>query len=171
MAETKTLFPVGRVLLLVGAVLLVVGLFLPWFTIGGARQDVVAGSYTGVGLTTLLNDLANGPYAWAAFVWLILVAVFGVMSAFVGRKFAMFGTSGILVLILYAILIYVAANLVSSQDPSGGTATISFAYGFILAVIGSALIETGARLKKPAPAAMPAAPPAAAPPATEQLNR
>ena len=118
-----------------------------------------------------MRNLANGPYAWAAFFWLILVAVFGVMSAFVGRKFAMFGTSGILVLILYAILIYVAANLASSQDPSGGTATISFAYGFIFAVIGSALIETGARLKKPAPAAMPAAPPAAAPPATEQLNR
>jgi len=80
------------------------------------------------------------------------------MSAFVGRKFAMFGTSGILVLILYEILIYVAANLASSQDPSGGTTTISFSYGFFLAVIGSALIETGARLKKPAPAAMPAAP-------------
>ena len=143
MAETKTLFPVGRVLLLVGAVLLVVGLFLPWFTISGNRQDVVAGEYTGVGLTNLLSDLANAPYAWAAFIWLILVAIFGVMSAFVGRKFAMFGTSGILVLALYAILIYVAANLASSQDPWVGTATVSLTYGFILAIIRSALIEAG----------------------------
>lgn len=170
MAEPKTLFPVGRVLLLVGAVLLVVGLFLPWFTIGGSRQDVVPGDYTGVGLTNLLNDLANGPYAWAAFIWLILVVVFGAASAFVGRKFAMFGTSGILVLILYAILLFVAANLASSQDPSGGTATVSFAYGFFIAIIGSALIEAGARMKKPAAAPMPA-PPAPATPTMEQSSR
>jgi|GEM_PF-3101746 len=159
MAEAKkSLFPVGRVLLLVGAVLLIISLFLPWFLIGGPRTDVRAGTYDGVGLTNLLNDLAKGPYAWAAFIWLILVVIFAVISAFVGRKFAMFGTSGILVLVLYAILIFVAANLASSNDPSGGTATVAFAYGFFLGILGSALIEAGARLKKPAAAPIRAEP-------------
>jgi len=157
MAEQKTLFPVGRVVLLVGAVLLIVSLFLPWFVIGGSQQRLPAGTYDGVGITNVLNTLAQGPYAWAAFAWLILVVVFGVTSAFVGRKFSMFGTSGILVLALYAILIFVAANLIN-QGVTSGAATVGFAYGFFLAIIGSALIETGARLKKPAAAATPAAP-------------
>jgi len=133
MAEQKTLFPVGRVVLLVGAVLLIVSLFLPWFVIGGSQQRLPAGTYDGVGITNVLNTLAQGPYAWAALAWLILVVVFGVTSAFVGRKFSMFGTSGILVLALYAILIFVSANLIN-QGVTSGAATVGFAYGFFLAI-------------------------------------
>ena len=162
MAEEKRIFPVGRIVLIVGAGVLLLGVFLPWFHLGGTNPQLPAGDYTGVGLTNLLNDLAKGPYAWAAFAWLVVVVVLAVVAALMGRKFSNFGTSGVLVLVLYAILIYVAANL-SNQSSSSGSGDVSFAYGFFPAIIGAALIETETRMAKPKP--MAEAPPAAAGPA------
>jgi len=54
------------------------------------------------------------------------------------------------VLVLYAILLLVAANLVN-QQASGANAGIGFEYGFVAAVVGSALIEAGSRFPVPAP--------------------
>ncbi|MGQ0796885.1 MAG: hypothetical protein ACT4OI_03335, partial [Methanobacteriota archaeon] len=70
MAERRRLFPTGRALLAIGALILLVTLFQPWFRISGAQERLPAGEYTGVGMTTLLNDLAQGPWTWAAFGWL-----------------------------------------------------------------------------------------------------
>src|SRR3989304_6132007 len=68
--------PAGRVLLVVGAVLLLLRLFLvPWFTVTGARAELPAGTYAGVGTTELLNDLAKGPWAWIAFAWFLVSGI------------------------------------------------------------------------------------------------
>lgn len=149
MAEGSRVSPVARVLLVAGAALLLYSLFLPWFTITGTRTDLPADTYTGVRSTELLNSLANGPWAWIAFGWLLVCSVVAVAVAAVGRRTHNFGTSGILVLVLYAILLLVAANLVN-QQAAGSTAGISFVYGFVGAIAGAALIEAGSRFPRPA---------------------
>lgn len=149
MAERRRLFPAGRALLAIGAVLLLFSLFQPWFRLSGAQERLPAGEYTGVGMTTLLNGLAQGPWAWAAFGWLGVCVIAAFAGAIVGRRVASFGTSGILVLVLYAILIFVAANLVN-QGASSGLAEVSFVFGFFGAIVGSALIEAGSRVARPA---------------------
>ncbi|HYM41071.1 MAG TPA: hypothetical protein VEY12_13160 [Thermoplasmata archaeon] len=160
MAEAKRVLPAGRILLAVGGVLLLVALFLPWFGIGGNQSQLPAKDYNGIDLTTLLNNLAKGPYAWLAFAWLLIVAFLAFVAAGIARKIANFGTSGVLVLILYAILLIVAQNLVN-QNATSGNATVALEYGFIVAIIGAACIEAGMRLFK-APAAPQEQPPAAA---------
>ena len=149
MAERRRLFPAGRAALGVGALLLLVSLFLPWFVVTGAQERLSAGTYTGVGSTTLLNDLAQGPWAWAAFGWLTVCVIAAFTSATMGRRVTNFGTSGILVLILFAILVYVAANLIN-EGVTAARADVTFAYGFFSALVGSALIETGTRIARPA---------------------
>ena len=148
MAETKRIFPVGRVVLLIGAAALLFGLFLPWFRISGTGTQLPAGDYTGVSFTTLLNDLTKAPYPWAAFAWLLVCVVVAIVAALLGRKFSNFGASGVLVLVLDATLIFLAKNL-ANQACSSGSAQVAFAYGFFPAIIGSALIETGTRMSKP----------------------
>lgn len=149
MAEASRVSPVARVLLVVGAALLLYSLFLPWFTVTGSRPELPAGDYTGVGSTELLNLLAKGPWAWIAFGWLLVCSVVAMAVAALGRRTHNFGTSGILVLVLYAILLLVAANLVN-QQAAGSNAGISFMYGFVAAIAGSALIEAGSRFPRPA---------------------
>ncbi|MGQ0797986.1 MAG: hypothetical protein ACT4OI_09035, partial [Methanobacteriota archaeon] len=92
----------------------------------------------------------QGPWAWAAFGWLGVCVIAAFAAAIVGRRVTSFGTSGILVLVLYAILLFVAANLVN-QGASAGLAEVSFAFGFFGAIVGSALIEAGSRVARPAP--------------------
>lgn len=129
--------------------MLLYSLFLPWFTITGSRADLPAGTYTGVQSTELLNTLAGGPWAWIALGWLLVCSIVAIAVAAVGRRTHNFGTSGILVLVLYAILLLVAANLVN-QQAAGSNAGISFSYGFVAAIAGGALIEAGSRFPRPA---------------------
>jgi hypothetical protein len=149
MAAGSRVSPVARVLLVLGAAVLLYSLFLPWFTVTGTRPELPAGTYTGVGSTELLNSLAKGPWAWIGFGWLLVCSIVAIAVAAVGRRTHNFGTSGILVLVLYAILLLVAANLVN-QQAGGSNAGISFAYGFVGAIAGSALIEAGSRFPRPA---------------------
>jgi uncharacterized membrane protein YhaH (DUF805 family) len=148
MVDTKAVSPTARGLFVIGAALLVVGLFLPWFSVAGTQEKLPADTYTGVGTTELLNSLANGPYTWIAFGWLLACAVIALIVAVVGRRAHNFGTSGVLVLVLYALLLYVAANLVNQQS-AGANASVSLAYGFVVAIVGSALIEAGSRYPRP----------------------
>ena len=151
MVGVKKISAAARGLLVIGAIVLLISLFLvPWFTVAGSRPELPAGSYDGVGSTELLNSLAKGPYAWIALAWLFVSAIVAIAVAAMRRRTHNFGTSGILVLILYAILLFVAANLVN-QQASGANASISFGYGFVAAVAGSALIEAGSRLPSPVP--------------------
>ena len=171
-SEKKRVVPAGRVLLAVGGVVLLVALFLPWFDLAGNAASLPAGEYTGVTTTTLLNDLAKGPYAWIALAWLLICSVVAFAAAALGRKVANFGVSGVLVLVLYAVLVLVAQNLVNQQTPAAA-AGVSFAYGFVVAILGSALIEAGMRMtaRKPTPAAAPAPEAASPPPAGEEAEK
>jgi hypothetical protein len=109
----------GRGLLVLGAALLLTSLLgsvlfpsLPlsaWFTISGTRSELPAGSYTGIQATQLLNTLANGPYAWIAFGWLLVCAAAAIAISGIGERTRNFGTSGILVLLLYAGILFLAA--------------------------------------------------------------
>ncbi len=157
-AEAYAVVPCGRVLLLVGSVLLLVSYFLPWFTvpspilgIGDQYLGTSTRTYYGLdGIATLpLAFFGGGLSALLASVWLFLVVVFGVASAIGVRRFSWFGISGILLLALAAIQMFVAAKY-GGITITSGTPSVGFAYGFILAVIGSASIEAGARLKTPA---------------------
>lgn len=152
MTEAKRVLPAGRVLLAVGGVMLLVGLFLPWLGITGNQAQLPTKDYSGIDATSLLNDLAKGPYAWIAFAWLLIVAFLAFAAAGLARKVANFGTSGVLVLILYAVLVVVAVNLVN-QNNTSGSAGIFFEYGFFVALIGAACIEAGMRLFKARPTA------------------
>ena len=149
MDETTKVSPVACVLLVVGAAVLFLSLFyIPWFTVTGSRPELPAGTYTGVGTTELLNFLAKGPYGWIAFAWFIVCSIAAIVVAVLGRRSHNFGTSGILVLVLYAILLIVAASLVN-QQASGSNAGVTFQYGFVVAVVGAALIEAGSRFPRP----------------------
>jgi|SRR3990170_2313302 len=150
MVETRNVSPLARVLLVLGAAILLLSLFLPWFTVAGEEPQLPAGTYTGVGSTDLLNSLGRGPYAWIAFAWLLVCSIVAIAVAALGRRAHHFGTSGILVLVLYAILLFVAANLVN-QQASASSAGVSIVYGFVVAVAGSALIEAGSRFPRPVP--------------------
>ena len=150
MAERRRTSPVGRALLAVGAVSLAASVFLPWFSISGDSSEIPPSDYTGVTATDLLNRLAQGPWTWAAFGWLIVVVVIAFVSAGSGRTFANLGTSGILILVLYFILVAVSINL-TNQAGTSGSASIELAYGFLVALTGSALIEVGTRIPKPKP--------------------
>lgn len=150
-AEVKAIVPVWRVLLLVGSVFLLVGLTLPWLTATGYDY----GTYSGIALTgQLVSHLGTpvfepllGPYslvvAFAWLGWLILVAVLGVTSSLVTRTFSWFAISGIILLALDALLIHVAPDRLHFGS-------FGFEYGFFVALLGSASIVAGARLKTPA---------------------
>ena len=150
----------GRGLLVLGAALLLMSLFgsvllpsLPlsgWFTISGTRAELPAGPYTAIHATQLLNNLANGPYAWIAFGWLLVCAAAALAISGIGERTRNFGTSGILVLLLYAAILFVAAYQYNQAAP-GGDAAISIGYGFVVAVIACILIEAGARLPSTVP--------------------
>ncbi len=143
--ELKGKVSSGRLLLLLGSALLLASLSLPWVTLSAPCPEGCDRASSGLDPVRVLPVSALGRYgALAIFGWLILVAAIGVTSAFVGRTFSWTGISGIIVLALDAILIYVVATL-SYAQPS-----VAFEYGFLVAALGSALIETGARLKKPA---------------------
>src|SRR5207302_917249 len=57
---------------------------------------------------------------------------------------------GVLILLLYAGLLYVAAYQFNQQAP-GGDAAISIGYGFLTAMAACVLIEAGARLPSAVP--------------------
>jgi hypothetical protein len=150
----------GRGLLVVGAGLLLLSLFgalffpsmgvFNWFTISGNRPELLAGSYTGIQVTELLNTLANGPYLWIAFAWLLVCAGTAIAIAGIGQKTPHFGTTGVVVLLLYAALLFLVAYKYNQQSPST-TAAISIGYGFVMSVAAAILIEAGARLPAPVP--------------------
>jgi hypothetical protein len=162
-ARVKAMLSFATVLLLVGSVLLLASFFLPWFTVSSVSSEPNGLRNLPSGQYGVPEVLAFAPLAFSysgtftffegafvanlAYVWLITVAVIGVTSTLVVRKFAWFGVSGTAVLALFAISMFVLA---SQLGPAFGNPSVDFAYGFGLAVIGSALIEAGARLKTPA---------------------
>src|SRR3989442_1637565 len=149
MAGMRAISAGGRALVVAGAALLLGSLFvLPWFTVSGTRPDLPAGTYGGMGSTGLVNTLLSGPWGWIAFLWLLVAAFLAIGIAVVGRKTRRIGTSGIAVLLLYAVLLVVAPPYLNPQA-SGGSVSVSFGYGFVAGVLGSALIEAGAPLPPP----------------------
>jgi len=139
----------GRALVVAGAALLLGSLFvLPWFRVSGTRPDLPVGTYGALGSTDLVNTLLSGPWGWLAFLWLVVSAFLAFGIAVVGRKTRRIGTSGIAVLLLYAVLLVLAPPYLNPQA-SSGTVSVSFGYGFVAAVLGSALIEAGARWPRP----------------------
>ena len=160
MVGARRLSGAGRGLLVLGAALLLVNFFgiallpslpsLPWFTVSGNRPELPVGSYDALQTTQLLNQLANGPYAWLAFGLLLVVAMAGIAIAGIGERTRHFGTAGILVLLIYAAVLYLAAYQYN-QQAAGSNAAITIGYGFVLAVIACALIEAGARWPSPVP--------------------
>ncbi len=149
MAGMRAISAGGRALVVAGAALLLGSLFvLPWFAVSGTRPDLPAGTYGGMGSTDLVNTLLSGPWGWIAFLWLVVSAFLAIGIAVVGRKTRRIGTSGIAVLLLYAVLLVVAPPYLNPQA-SSGSVSVSFGYGFVAGVLGSALIEAGARWPRP----------------------
>ena len=149
MAGMRAISAGGRALVVAGAALLLGSLFvLPWFAVSGTRPDLPAGTYGGMGSTDLVNTLLSGPWGWIAFLWLVVSAFLAIGIAVVGRKTRRIGTSGIVVLLLYAVLLVVAPPYLNPQA-SSGSVSVSFGYGFVAGVLGSALIEAGARWPRP----------------------
>src|SRR5438552_17707708 len=74
----------------------------------------------------------------------------GIAIAGIGERTRHFGTAGILVLLIYAAVLYLAAYQYN-QQAAGSNAAITIGYGFVLAVIACALIEAGARSRRPVP--------------------
>src|SRR2546423_1303 len=116
-----------------------------WFTLSGNQPALPAGSYTGIQATDLLNTLVSGPYLWIAFGSLLVCVAAAIAIAGFGERTRHFGTFGIIVLLLYAALLYIAAYQYNQQAPAGDGA-ISIGYGLIVAVVACVLIEAGARL-------------------------
>jgi len=160
MVSARRLSGAGRGLLVLGAALLLVNFFgiallpslpsLPWFAVSGNRPELPVGSYNALQTTQLVNQLVNGPYAWLAFGLLLVVAMAGIAIAGIGERTRHFGTAGILVLLIYAAVLYLAAYQYN-QQAAGSNAAITIGYGFVLAVIACALIEAGARWPSPVP--------------------
>jgi hypothetical protein len=167
MAGVRGISGAGRGLLLVGAAGLLASLLLPqltWFTISGTKPGLPSGTYTGFQTTELLRSLVAGEYAWIGYVaWaafgLLLVAVTAALAvAGMGRRTRFVGAGGLLLLLIQGAVLYFTAyglNLPPSDTP----AVLSVGYGFVAAVVGSALIEAGGRLPSRVPmmAAAPAA--------------
>lgn len=145
MAGFRPISAGGRALLFAGAAVLFGGLFfLPWFRVSGTRPDLLPGTYDGLGSTGLVNTLLSGPWGWIAFLWLVFSVFLALGIGAIGRKTRRIGTVSIVVLLLYALLLVVIPTYLSPQG-SAGTASVSFTYGFVAAVLGAALIEAGAR--------------------------
>src|SRR3989442_3246247 len=149
MAGMRAISAGGRALVVAGAALLLGSLFvLPWFAVSGTRPDLPGGTYGGMGSTDLVNALLSGSWGWIAFLWLVVSAFLAIGIAVVGRKTRRIGTSGIVVLLLYAVLLVVAPPYLNPQASSAAV-SVSFGYGFVAGVLGSALIEAGAPLARP----------------------
>jgi len=149
----------GRGLLVLGAALLLVSLFgnlvfpstyVAWFTLSGNQPQLPAGAYTGIQVTELLNTLVSGPYLWIAFGCLLVSAAAAIAIGGIGERTRHFGTFGVLILLLYAGLLYVAAYQYNQPAP-GGNAAIAIGYGFLTAMAACVLIEVGARLPSAVP--------------------
>src|SRR5437879_11457963 len=141
----------GRGLLVLGAALLLVSLFgnlvfpstyVAWFTLSGNQPQLPAGAYTGIQVTELLNTLVSGPYLWIAFGCLLVSAAAAIAIGGIGERTRHFGTFAVLILLLYAGLLYVAAYQYNQPAP-GGNAAISIGYGFLTAMARGVLIEAG----------------------------
>src|SRR5256712_11453519 len=149
MAGMRAISAGGRALVVAGAALLLGSLFvLPGLAVSGTRPDLPAGTSGGMGSRDLVNTLRSGPWGWIAFLWLVVSGFLAIGIAVVGRKTRRIGTSGIAVLLLYAVLLVVAPPYLNPQALSGSV-SMSFGYGFVAGVLGSALIEAGARLPRP----------------------
>lgn len=169
-AKANTIIPVGRVLLLFGSVILLLSIFLPWFTVSYgvsglevewrvSSHNLLPGTLNGLRAFEAIGFFGGFWYAVAAFVWLLVVVALGISSAFVLRRFSWIGISGILVLVLSALqMLLVAEYRLRLTSSLGTTTSVALAYGFILAIVGSALIEMGARLKTLAPSGPPMQP-------------
>jgi hypothetical protein len=152
-AGVRALSGGGRGLLVVGAAALLASLLLPqltWFSLSGARPELPTGTYTGIQSTRTLQALAEGPYAWIGFAswigfaWLFVCATAAIAIAGIGERTRRFGVSGILILLVYAGLLYFTAYRLNLPI-SGENAAVSIGYGFVAAVVGCALIEAGSR--------------------------
>ena len=124
--------------------------YVTWFTLSGNQPALPAGSYTGIQATELLNTLVSGPYLWIAFGSILVCVAAAIAIAGIGERTRHFGTFGIIVLLLYAALLYIAAYQYNQQAPAGDAA-ISIGYGLIVAVVACVLIEAGARLPSAVP--------------------
>src|SRR2546428_2486937 len=108
MAGMRAISAGGRALLVAGAAVLLGSLFvLPWFEVSGTRPDLPAGRYGGMGGTELVNTLLSGPGGWIAFLLLVVSAFLGIGIAAVGRKTPRLRASGVVVLLLDAVLLVV----------------------------------------------------------------
>src|SRR2546430_5879978 len=83
--------------------------------------------------TELLNTLVSGPYLWIAFGSILVCVAAAIAIAGIGERTRHFGTFGIIVLLLYAALLYIAAYQYN-QQAAAGDAAISIGYGLIVAV-------------------------------------
>src|SRR2546427_18981 len=129
----------GRALLVLGAALLLVSLFgnlvfpstyVTWFTLSGNQPQLPAGAYTGIQVTELLNTLVSGPSLWIAFGCLLVSAAAAIAIGGIGERTRPFGTFGVLVLLLYAGLLYVAADQYNQHAPAG-KATVAIGDRFL----------------------------------------
>jgi hypothetical protein len=159
MVGVRSISGAGRGLLLVGAAGLLASLVLPqlaWFTISGTKPELPSGTYTGFQTTQLLTSLVSGQYAWvgyaawAAFALLLAAVTAALAVAGMGRRTRNVGSGAILLLLLEgAVLYFMAYGL--NLPPSGAPGVLSVGYGFVAAVVGSALIEAGGRLPSRVP--------------------
>lgn len=151
----------GRALLVTGSAVLLASLLLPlppltWFTLSGATRELPVGTYTGVQITGLLASLVEGPFAligvlaWAGLALLFVSATAAIAVAGMARGTRHIGTLGLLILLLYAGVLYLTAYRLN-LPLIGSDAAVSIGYGFVAAVLGCALIEAGGRLPRAVP--------------------
>lgn len=158
-AGVRAISGTGRGLLLVGAAVLLTSLLLPsltWFTLSSARSELPTGTYTSFQTTELVRSLAGEPVpllgyvAWIGYAWLFVCAAAAIAASGIGERIRRFGASGILVLLLFAGLLFLTAYQLN-EPLAGDNAAVTLGYGFVAAVAGAALVEAGGRL----PSAMP----------------
>jgi hypothetical protein len=153
MAGVRPLSGAGRGLLVVGAAVLLASMLLPqltWFTLSGGGAELPLGTFTAYESTQTLQALAKEPYAWIGFAswigfaWMFVSATAAIAIAGIGERTRRFGISGIVILLVYAGLLYFTAYQLS-LPLSGENAAVSIGYGFVAAVVACVLIEIGSR--------------------------
>jgi hypothetical protein len=163
MAGVRGISGAGRGVLLVGAAGLLASLLVPqlnWFTISGTKPELPAGTYAGFDFAQLLRSLVPAEYAWVGYAaWaafgLLLVAVTAAIAvAGMGRRTRFVGAGALLLLLIQGALLYLKAYGLG-LPPSDTPAILSVGYGFVAAVVGSALIEAGGRLPSRVPTMVP----------------
>ncbi|TLZ44354.1 MAG: hypothetical protein E6K19_04715 [Methanobacteriota archaeon] len=96
-----------------------------------------------------------GYAAWAAFGLLLVAVTAAIAVAGMGRRTRFVGAGALLLLLIEGVVLYLKAYGLG-LPPSDTPAVLSVGYGFVAAVVGSALIEAGGRLPSRVPTMMPA---------------